>query len=417
MKRKKRPKRTMLTRNKPHSFNPRHMKGFLKLIAVSLAALFLIPLASAMSGDLAIYDQNVNFSNSFFVENVSTRIWASVSNNSNADLLGSVRFSANGGNINSDQPISALAGSTDDVFVDWTPPSHGYYDISVLIMPWDASADDSSNNAITKTIYVEKDTDGDGIPDGQDDDIDGDGVKNEDDAFPNDPNEWEDTDGDGTGDNEDDDDDNDGVKDEDDVEPKDPLYSTDEDDDGTADGKDPFPKDSTEWADTDGDGTGDNSDDDIDGDGIHNEEDPYPSNIPPNAEIAQNVYLSDLGETILLDASNSNDPDGEITEYIWKFESEEDPIYGSQIEKTFSTKGLQAATLTVTDDLGQSDSIDITVRVLDYNFLIGSLLFTLLLIALAFYIIYRYNRRALEGKTQKKPKGKPKKSTKKSKKK
>jgi len=45
-------------------------------------------------------------------------------------------------------------------------------------------------------------------------DTDGDGVLDDEDAFPNDPTEWDDTDGDGTGDNADDDDDNDGVPDE-----------------------------------------------------------------------------------------------------------------------------------------------------------------------------------------------------------
>lgn len=83
-----------------------------------------------------------------------------------------------------------------------------------------------------------KDTDGDGIGDNADNDIDGDGKPNEVDAFPSDPKEWKDTDGDGIGDNADDDRDNDGVANKDDK----------------------FPEDPTEWLDTDGDGVGDNSD-------------------------------------------------------------------------------------------------------------------------------------------------------------
>jgi len=46
-------------------------------------------------------------------------------------------------------------------------------------------------------------------------DRDGDGIPDDEDAFPNDPNEWLDTDGDGIGDNEDTDDDGDGIPDED----------------------------------------------------------------------------------------------------------------------------------------------------------------------------------------------------------
>lgn len=74
------------------------------------------------------------------------------------------------------------------------------------------------------------------------DDTDGDGVADNEDAFPFDADEWADTDGDGVGDN-----------------------------------ADLFPGDATEWADLDGDGVGDNADPDRDGDGVANAEDVYPN--------------------------------------------------------------------------------------------------------------------------------------------
>ncbi|NEX15115.1 MAG: hypothetical protein C1943_00390 [Halochromatium sp.] len=80
------------------------------------------------------------------------------------------------------------------------------------------------------------DFDFDGIPDFIDPDDDNDGVSDEEDLFPLDPNEWIDTDGDGIGNNADRDDDNDGVR----------------------DGQDAFPLDPNESA--DGDGVGDNTD-------------------------------------------------------------------------------------------------------------------------------------------------------------
>jgi len=83
-----------------------------------------------------------------------------------------------------------------------------------------------------------KDTDKDGIGDNADDDDDADGHKDDVDAFPTDPKEWKDSDGDGIGDNADKDSDNDGVDDD----------------------KDKFPSDPTEWFDSDGDGYGDNKD-------------------------------------------------------------------------------------------------------------------------------------------------------------
>ena len=75
-------------------------------------------------------------------------------------------------------------------------------------------------------------------------DTDGDGVPDDEDAFPNDPNESVDTDSDGIGNNADTDDDNDAVP----------------------DGEDAFPLDATESADTDSDGIGNNADTDDDGD-------------------------------------------------------------------------------------------------------------------------------------------------------
>lgn len=78
-------------------------------------------------------------------------------------------------------------------------------------------------------------------------DSDGDGVIDDEDAFPDDPSETTDSDGDGTGDNADD-------------FPHDAGETTDSDGDGIGDNSDAFPSDPTETQDTDSDGTGDNSD-------------------------------------------------------------------------------------------------------------------------------------------------------------
>ncbi|MCY4212853.1 MAG: leucine-rich repeat domain-containing protein [Gammaproteobacteria bacterium] len=98
------------------------------------------------------------------------------------------------------------------------------------------------------------DTDRDGIPNASDSDDDNDGVVDDFDAFPLDPDESADADGDGTGDNADTDDDNDGV----------------------ADADDAFPLDPDESIDTDGDGIGDNADMDDDNDRVPDEHDPHP---------------------------------------------------------------------------------------------------------------------------------------------
>ena len=118
-------------------------------------------------------------------------------------------------------------------------------------------------------------------------DADGDGVIDELDAFPNDPNETLDTDDDAVGNNADTDDDEDGVLDDDDAFPLDKTESADGDEDGIGDNSDPdrdndavendldaFPLDKTEWADTDADGVGDNADPDANGNGIADAQEP-----------------------------------------------------------------------------------------------------------------------------------------------
>ncbi len=109
-------------------------------------------------------------------------------------------------------------------------------------------------------------------------DIDGDGVEDGLDAFPQNPSESKDSDNDGIGNNADPDDDNDGVSDDEEVlVGTDPLNS-DSDGDAVTDDVDRFPLDATESIDTDNDGIGNNTDTDDDGDGVLDTQDALPLN-------------------------------------------------------------------------------------------------------------------------------------------
>ena len=134
------------------------------------------------------------------------------------------------------------------------------------------------------------DTDGDGIHNYDDNDDDNDGVTDDKDAFPLNPNEQLDTDNDGVGNNSDIDDDNDGVNDD----------------------KDAFPLNPNETLDTDGDGIGNNSDIDDDNDGI-----------PDSYEVANNLNP-------LIDDS-TQDPDNDGYDNLYEYRAKTNPKNNSSI--------------------------------------------------------------------------------------
>jgi hypothetical protein len=402
------------------------MKKGLKTLSLLLSFLVFVainsPAAFAYDNDLSLADGNVRFSTYTFLEGRTVRIYASVTNNSTEDLLGTVRFYSNGAQINGDQAISIFGNKTDDVFVDWAP-GWGAKNIKVQIFPWDSDGDDPSNNVISRSIYVQQDTDYDGIPNEEDEDDDGDGALDEDDTYPLDPDEWADTDGDGTGDNADEDDDNDGVPDEQDDLPLDPTETTDTDgdgigdiadsdddndnvtdtdemnggtdslnpdtdNDGTNDGADPFPLNEDEWADTDTDGIGNNSDIDDDNDGILDEGDSFPLNKGPVIELNDDSETAAVNKEALFDASDSYDEDGSIISYNWIID-EKYLKEGQKMSHKFQTLGDHKVKLIIKDNNGETRTSEFTVSVI--NIRLYSQIFTILItILLAGIIIYKY---------------------------
>lgn len=170
-------------------------------------------------------------------------------------------------------------------------------------------------------------------------DSDGDGVKDNLDAFPNDPLEQSDRDGDKVGDesdafpdnaNEHSDRDGDNVGDKSDKFPDNALESKDTDGDGIGDNADKFPNDKNEQVDTDGDGVGDNSDafpnnalesKDTDGDGVGDNADRFPQDSRETKD-TDNDGVGDNLDEFPNDNTRSNEVEGQEVEsgslyYLW----------------------------------------------------------------------------------------------------
>lgn len=157
-------------------------------------------------------------------------------------------------------------------------------------------------------------------------DSDGDGVSDDEDAFPFDPNESQDFDNDGVGDNAD-------------AFPNDPSETVDSDGDGVGDNSDAFPFDPNETQDSDGDGVGDNADAfpndptqsvDENGNGIGDFLDSDHDGLYDDVEIAIGTdRFSDGGE-----AMDDYDNDG--------FSNRQEAIAGTNLNDVSSTPELGA---------------------------------------------------------------------------
>lgn len=102
--------------------------------------------------------------------------------------------------------------------------------------------------------------------------------------------------------------------------------------------------------------------------------------------------LVNVNSEVIFDASASSD-DSDIVKYLWQFgEDPENTLEGVRVTYSFPTKGVQPAILTVFDQNGQSDTVKVKVHVFDTLFLMKAMSFSLLLLLLAFYLLYRYNR-------------------------
>ncbi|QLE86630.1 HYR domain-containing protein [Shewanella sp. Scap07] len=201
-------------------------------------------------------------------------------------------------------------------------------------------------------------------------DTDNDGVGDNADAFPSDPTETLDTDNDGVGDNADAfpsdptetlDTDNDGVGDNADAFPSDPTETLDTDNDGVGDNADAFPNDPTETLDTDNDGIGNNADNDDDGDGVIDINDPNP--LDPNESDTQAPVVSNV-ENMTFEAT------GEVTQVqlpqpTVTDDNDASPVLTVDTDDLSFSLGEHTITWTATDISGNQSSAEQVITIVD----------------------------------------------------
>ncbi|OGL74324.1 hypothetical protein A3E39_04650 [Candidatus Uhrbacteria bacterium RIFCSPHIGHO2_12_FULL_60_25] len=212
-------------------------------ISALCTAFFLAAPVSAATFDVQI-DPTITVTPSPVLVGQQVRIYASIVNVGDEDVEGVVFFSDNGAQI-AVKPFSAKSsGKAEEVWSPWQPMAQGTYTIRVDAVN-DGSASDATpgDNARSVSVFVDSDSDHDGIGDATDPDDDNDGVPDTEDQFPLDPSRSHDTDGDEQDDATDSDDDNDGLYDfQEQTMGSDPL-KRDTDGDAVGDKEDAFPLD------------------------------------------------------------------------------------------------------------------------------------------------------------------------------
>ncbi|HET7717748.1 MAG TPA: PKD domain-containing protein, partial [Bauldia sp.] len=81
-------------------------------------------------------------------------------------------------------------------------------------------------------------------------------------------------------------------------------------------------------------------------------------NASPVAEAGADVVAAP-GDEVTLSAAASFDSDGEIASYRWDFSDLAEPMEGVEVTRAFTAPGVYTAQLTVTDDSGASNGVDV----------------------------------------------------------
>lgn len=150
-----------------------------------LVAFFLLPVFSHAEELNAGFVQGLWYGSENIIAGEPTRIYVALRNNTDNDLTGTVRFSDNGNRIGVSY-VSALPGRLVEAWVDWKP-QYGEHtvtatlsDVRVFEIGQTPETGEIEDTIAQDTVFVDYDTDKDGLPNETDTDDDNDTVSDTD---------------------------------------------------------------------------------------------------------------------------------------------------------------------------------------------------------------------------------------------
>jgi hypothetical protein len=166
-------------------------------------AIAFMPVAANATGDyeLMIPDGGIRVDADPVMVNQTVKVYVTIKNIGHLDNEGIAVFMDNGSNFSMKDFSAKINGNMEEIWSTWTPKTAGSHTVKIKLVP-DASMNNPAlaNYSSQITVYVDQDTDGDGIRDQLDPDIDNDGLTNDEEhAIGTDPYK-PDTDGDGVND-------------------------------------------------------------------------------------------------------------------------------------------------------------------------------------------------------------------------
>lgn len=157
----------------------------MKHVGLIVSIVLLVPLVThAQDAVNAGFVEGLWYSEKPIFAGETVRIYAVLRNNTESDLTGTVTFK-DGNSVISEKDVSALSGRLIETWADWTP-TYGEHTIRAelhdieLHSVGEGSVRVNAESGVSESfIFIDRDTDGDGIGNSEDTDDDNDGISDE----------------------------------------------------------------------------------------------------------------------------------------------------------------------------------------------------------------------------------------------